>query len=91
MSDPDSTPQDPIWSHGEIDMAWRDDELFVGHLHIGYIWKDRDGKWHSWLCSSDNGTIAGNGTRIGLYSTEQEARDAMVDAAVRALLGKANG
>lgn len=88
MSDTNSAPQDPIWSQGEIDMTWRDDELFVGGVYVGIVWHDPWGDiletGRPWVSILMDCSVSSKHR----HHSEQAARDALVDAAVRALLGR---
>lgn len=87
---------DPIWSRAGIEMRWREDEfgrantsLYAGNICVGGIYNEarlprrpeHRGTWRAYLMNSDSGNA------IGYYETEQECRDALVDAAVKALMG----
>lgn len=87
------TPSPPIWSRGGIEMRWRVDEdganilLYAGRTYIGLILApDHESDlWGCGLFTEPGGRVVGN------YTTEAEARTALVDAAVKALLGENDG
>jgi hypothetical protein len=80
-----------IWG-GNARLYWRDDSygkkdraLFIGGLCIGHImqWTGKDspkaGEWRAWIMTDDDGR------HLGWHPTEQEAKDALVDEAVKEL------
>jgi hypothetical protein len=79
----------PVWS-GTIRVAltWRDCrieggfDLILNGFCIGYVYHRRssDKMWAAEISTSSNGK------HIGLFSSEQSAKDALVDAVVRELL-----
>lgn len=89
------------WSRYGITISWRTDEfgkperaLYVGSIYVGSLTHEsrrfgvggreiepREKPWRAWFMND----IDGN--ELGWYPTEQEARDAMVDAAVKGLFG----
>jgi hypothetical protein len=69
---------DPIWSRAGIDMTWRGYGLYLGNLFVGSVSQPFE-TWDAHL----------NLRRLGSnFPTEQAARDAVVDAAIKALLGE---
>lgn len=58
-------------------------ELYIGRVYVGNIMKLRLTQGWSMLLASHP-----NGEEIGLRDTEQEARDGLIDAAVKALFGE---
>jgi hypothetical protein len=91
-SDP-NTAADPvaIWG-GSARLYWRDDAwgnsdraLFVGGLYVGSVMHtptnpNRVGQtWRAWLMTDDDGVS------VGWFPMEQEAKDALADAAVKEL------
>lgn len=92
---PDSPP---IWSRAGIELRWREGKfgranavLYFGNSYVGGIYNEtglplgpeHHGPWRAYLMNSDSGSA------IGYYETEQECRDALVDAVVKALMGEA--
>lgn len=79
-----------VW-RGHTELHWRNDcygntlqALYAGGLWVGSLmWSPigdtKPNPWRAWLSTDDDGSA------VGWYVTEQEARDALVDAAVRAL------
>lgn len=82
-----------IW-RGTARLFWRNDAfghknaaLFIGGLHVGSIMhcpmvhdlEDRnpDLVWRAWVMTDDDGK------QVGWYRTEQEAKDALVDEAIK--------
>lgn len=84
---------EPTWTYHGISLTWRSDcfghegrALFVGRLCVGYIQdvskiEFYDAPWRAWLVDD-----ADDGKQLGLYKTEQEAKDDLIDAAIKALL-----
>lgn len=87
--------QPPLWSHAGIELRWRADSiqkpnaLYVGRIYVGGISAPRPGddetQWRAWLVTDDV-----EGTKL-YRATEGEARDSLVDEAVKALMGENNG
>lgn len=90
----ETTEAEPIW-RGACRVYWRTDAfgmkdraLFVGGLHVGSIMHHHTGRsasypdqtWRAWIMTDDDGKA------VGWFSTEQEAKDALVDAAVKEIL-----
>ena len=68
----------------ETTLTWRGNELFAGGVFIGSVMKDplHPAPFLAWLQSDEVG--AG----VGRYPTESAARDALMNAAVKALGGQ---
>jgi hypothetical protein len=93
ISKPQATPM-AIWG-GPAQLYWRRDAfghndraLFVGRLHVGSIMyakphprenRSPNKVWRAWLMTDDDGSI------VGWYATEQEAKVALVGAAIEAI------
>jgi hypothetical protein len=93
MTERSKTAADPvaIWC-GNARLYWRDDSfgntamaLYVGGLCIGYVMPisknplRAERPWRVWLMTNEEGGS------LGWHKTEQEAKDALVDAAVKEL------
>lgn len=78
------------WSRHGLTLTWRVGavgleyhELYAGQICIGNILQLRRTKrWSMFL------KLSNDGEEIGLRDAEQEARDGLVDAAVKALFGE---
>ena len=78
-----------IWT-GRCRVYWRADAfghkdcaLFIGRLHVGSLMHyapHGDKPWRAWLMTDDDGK------QIGWFPTQQEAQDALVDAAIVEIL-----
>lgn len=80
------------WSRFGLTLNWRTEyssmplgSLYAGNIHIGTIMKNRtqakhDVKpWRMWLMTTEDGE------ELGYRATEQEAKDDLIDAALKAL------
>lgn len=95
MSDNPTTMPEPLWV-GPCRLYWRTDDygkdgraLYVGGLQIGTIMyipkmyavggieRVNEKPWRAWLMTDSDGMS------VGWFLTEQEAKDALADAAVR--------
>lgn len=84
-----------VWSRHGLTLAWRADEfgkpdlaLYLGELCVGLIhpWgvpNYRPGQTRAWIMNEPDGS------ELGWYPTEQEAKDALVQAVLKALFGEA--
>lgn len=85
----------PIWSKNGVGLYWRPDcfgnfgrALFLNGLSVGSVllWTGSqkefmDRPWRAWIEDTND-----DGSHLGWFKTEQEAKDACVDKAI-ALLG----
>lgn len=82
------------WSRNGLTLTWsvgarvgavgsERHELYAGRIYVGDILQLRRTKRWSMVLMLSN-----DGEEIGLRDTEQEARDGLVDAAVKALFGE---
>lgn len=78
------TPSPPIWSRAGIELRWRGAYLMLGDVSIGWVDTHPDG-WQMRLERAPNRSF------LGTRPSEQECRAALVDAAVKALMGEVNG
>lgn len=83
---------EPFWSQFvRIELSWRADNrgndgraLFVGDIFVGEVLHsqrgpDQEAPWLAWFLNDDDGW------EVGWFSTEQEAKDALVDTTLRGL------
>lgn len=100
MSDSKSETVEPaaLGEWNGVRLFWRKDgygrperALYAGGLYLGEVMclptnpRLSGAIWRSWLMTTDEGD------EIGWYMTEQEAKDALVDAALKALLQPTTG
>jgi hypothetical protein len=85
---------DPFWTLGiNVSLFWRPDgwgrderALYMRDLYLGEVMhlpprpRRLGPTWRAWLMTTDEGS------EVGWFATEQEAKDALVDAALKALL-----
>ncbi len=87
------------WSRHGMTLAWRADEfgkperdIYLGSIYVGGVWhypvsvlpftneyQPREKPWRAWFMNE------ADGSEVGWFATEQEARDALVDAVLKAL------
>lgn len=83
------TAAEPFW-RGHTSLTWRNDcwgrhlnALYAGSLYLGQVdhlrHETRGLLWRAWLMTDESGFD------VGWFGTEQEAKDALADAAVRGL------
>ena len=83
---------DPVW-YGQFNLCWRQDcfgkpnqALYLGRICIGHLMLNNtqaihaEKPWRMWLMTDEDGD------EIGYRATQQEAMDALVDAALNALM-----
>ena len=94
MSDPTNQTTEAIWTNPVlVSLFWRPDgygkpgrALYARDLYLGQVMHvpthpRRQGQtWRAWLMTTDEGE------EVGWYPTEQEAKEALVDAALEGLL-----
>lgn len=89
MSEIVSTDPEPFW-RGPVALYWRDDPyghkknaLCIGTIYVGDVnehWHTAASKqWLAWLMADCDGQ------EVGRFATEQEAKDALVGAALKEL------
>ncbi len=93
---PSSLPRDAVWTNRIlVSLFWRPDgygnpgrALYARDLYLGHVthWtypdpSHRATPWRAWLMTDEEGE------EVGWWATEQEAKDALVDAALKALNG----
>ncbi len=82
----------PIWTGRlDISLSWRDDDygipgraLYINQIYVGWVMQSPSmvkagTPWRAWIMNTMDGT------EFGWRSTEQEAKDALVDAVLKAL------
>lgn len=83
------TTHKSFW-RGHTSLTWRDDAygrplnaLYAGNLYLGRVnrlpHETRGTLWRTWLMTDESGND------VGWFGTEQEAKDALADAAVKGL------
>lgn len=82
-----------VWRHGALVMTWKKDGFGTPDtaLYLGLIWlgeitnfgsSGRNGNpWRAWIATDDDGNL------VDWYPTQEAAQSALVEAAVKALLG----
>lgn len=88
---------EPVWRHGNLVMTWNTDssgndrpDLYLDKIWIGYVTRFKNpnrvtAPWRAWLMTDEEGD------GIGWHPTREAAQSALVEAAVKALLGDADG